>query len=64
MSVHDESVPGGAQHPTQLGDGKGIDVLAHCRNTQAKMRRLGDDDRDKSARIYIIDHKDSEKSTA
>lgn len=30
-SVYDESVPGGAQHTTQLGDGKGIDVLAHCR---------------------------------
>ena len=33
-SVQDEAVPGGTEHSTQLGDGKGIDVLAHCRETQ------------------------------
>ncbi|TNN77673.1 hypothetical protein EYF80_011971 [Liparis tanakae] len=34
VSVHDEAVPGSTQHATQLRYGKGVCVLAHCRDTQ------------------------------
>lgn len=40
MSVHDEAVPGSTQHAAQLRYSKGVDVLAHCKDTKARMRFL------------------------
>lgn len=40
VSVHEEAVPGSAEHATELRDGKSIGVTAHCRNTPAQMAQM------------------------
>lgn len=36
VAVHDEAVPGSAEHAAELRDGKRVGVTTHCRNTPAQ----------------------------
>lgn len=47
VSVHEQTIPGGAEHATHLRYGKGVGVLAHCGDTQEK--------RDKGWKEALVD---------
>lgn len=36
VPVHEQPVPGSAEHAAQLGDGEGVDVLADCGDTHGQ----------------------------